>query len=167
MLSITLTRTESYDPLYVIEQATRQAVAQQIAREHADPKNPEALTFHYEKDANSEGDYVDLVISGTEEQRISLVLKRLRAHGYDLECEWASSEAEDPPHCVEIVSKASGDGALPARAREVMEAMGYHVPLVRDRTSDGCYLTLIPEPFPARRDVTLGDSEWTVSVIYR
>ena len=53
MLSVTLTRTESYDPLYVIEQATRQAVAQQIAREHSDPKNPEALAFHYEKDANS------------------------------------------------------------------------------------------------------------------
>ena len=168
MLSITLTRTESYDPLYVIEQATRQAVAQQIAREHADPKNPEALTFHYEKDANSEGDYVDLVISGTEEQRISLVLKRLRAHGYDLECEWASSEAEDPPHCVEIVSSNSGDGALPARAREALEAMGYHhVPLLRDPTTDGCYLTAIPETFPNRQEVTLGDSDWTVSVVYR
>lgn len=165
MLSITLTRTESYDPLYVIEQATRQAVAQQIAREHSDPKNPEALTFRYEKDANSEGDYVDLVISGTEERRISLVLKRLRAHGYDLECEWASDE--DPPHCVEIVSKATGDGALPARAREVTEAMGYHIPLMRDRRADGLYLTLIPETFPARREVTLGDSEWDVSVVYR
>ncbi len=165
MLSITLTRTESYDPLYVIEQATRQAVAQQIAREHADPKNPDALTFHYEKDANSEGDYVDLVISGTEQHRISLVLKRLRAHGYELECEWASDE--DPPHCIEIVSSISGDGALPARAREVLEAMGYHVPLMRDRTSDGLYLTLVPETFPPKRDVTVGDSDWTVSVIHR
>lgn len=165
MLSVTLTRTESYDPLYVIEQATRQAVAQQIAREHADPADPDALAFRYEKDSNSEGDYVDLVISGTDERRMSLVLKRLRGHGYDLECEWASDE--DPPHCIEIVSSNSGSGALPARAREVLEAMGHHVPLMRDRTSDGCYLTLIPETFPARRDVTLGDSDWTVSVIYR
>ena len=49
MLSITLTRNESFDPLSVIEQATRQAVAQQIAREHTDPDNPQALTFRYEK----------------------------------------------------------------------------------------------------------------------
>ena len=167
MLSITLTRTESYDPLYVIEQATRQAVAEQIAREHADPANPESLSYRYEKDANSEGDYVDLVISGTDERRISLVLKRLRAHGYDLECEWASSEAEDPPHLIEIVSKTTGDGALPARAREVLEEMGYHVPLTRERATEGLYLTLIPATFPARREVTLGDSEWHVSVIYR
>ena len=110
---------------------------------------------------------MDLVISGTELHRISLVLKRLRANGYDLEFEGAPSEAEDPPHCVEIVSKASGDGALPARAREVLEAMGYHVPLVRDRKADGLYLTLIPETFPARREVALGDSEWGVSVVYR
>ena len=165
MLSITLTRTESYDPLYVIEQATRQAVAQQIAREHSDPKNPEALAFHYEKDANSEGDYVDLVISGTDEHRVSLVLKRLRAHGYELECGWASDE--DPPHLIEVVSTASSEGALPARAREVLEAMGYYVPLLRDREGDGWYLTLIPATFPARREVTLGDSEWVVSVVYR
>ena len=165
MLSITLTRTESYDPLFVIEQATRQAVAQQIAREHADPKDRKALTYRYEKDANSEGDYVDLVISGTDEHRVSLVLKRLRAHGYDLECEWAADD--DPPHLIEVVSAASHDGALPARAREALEAMGYHVPLVRDRTGDGLYLTLIPATFPARRRVTLGDSEWTVSVVYR
>ncbi len=166
MLTITLTRTESYDPLYVIEQATRQAVAQQIAREHSDPGNPDALTYHYEKDANLEGDYVDLVISGTDEHRVSLVLKRLRGHGYDdLACEWAADE--DPPHLIEVVSKASGEGALPARAREVLEAMGYNVPLVRDQTSDGGYLTLVPETFPARRDVSLGDSDWTVSVIYR
>ena len=99
---------------------------------------------------------------------MSLVLKRLRAHGYDLECEWAASEADDPPHLVEIVSKATGEGALPARAREVVEAMGYYVPLLmRDRTSDGCYLTLVPETFPARREVTLGDSDWAVSVLYR
>ena len=45
--------------------------------------------------------------------------------------------------------------------------MGYHVPLMRDPASGGCYLTLIPETFPARREVTLGDSDWTVSVIYR
>ena len=165
MLSITLTRTESYDPLYVIEQATRQAVAQQIAREHADPADPGALTYRYEKDANSEGDYVDLVISGTDERRMGLVLKHLRGHGYELECEWASDE--DPPHCVEIVSKAAGEGALPARAREVLETMGYHVPLLRDPTADGCYLTLVPETFPVRREVTLGDSDWTVSVVYR
>ncbi len=166
MLSITLTRTESFDPLYVIEQATRQAVAEQIAREHADPADPDALAFRYEKDSNSEGDYVDLVISGTDERRIGLVLKRLRAHGYELECEWTSDE--DPPHCVEVVSKASGEGALPARAREVLDAMGYpHVPLLRDRTADGYYLTLIPETFPARQEVTLGDSDWIVRVVYR
>ena len=165
MLSITLTRTESYDPLYVIEQATRQAVAQQIAREHADPNNQDALAFRYEKDANSEGDYVDLVIFGTDEHRVSLVLKRLRAHGYDSVCEWAADE--DPPHCIEIVSTASGEGALPARARDALEAMGYHVPLLRDRTGDGLYLTLVPETVPARQEVTLGDSDWTVSVVYR
>lgn len=165
MLSITLTRTESFDPLYVIVQATRQAVAEQIAREYSDPGDPQALAFRYEKDANSEGDYVDLVISGTDEHRISLVLKRLRAHGYELECEWAADE--DPPHCVEIVSKNARDGALPARAREVLEAMGHHVPLVRDQFYDGRYLTLIPETFPAKRDVTLGDSDWIVSVVYR
>jgi hypothetical protein len=166
VLSITVTRRESYDPLSVIEQATRQAVAQQIAREHADPEDPEALAWRYEKDSNSEGDYVDLVISSTDEHRLSLVLKRLRAHGYDdLACEWASDE--DPPHLIEVVSKASGDGAFPSRAREVLDAMGHHVPLVRDRTSDGCYLTLIPATFPARREVSLGDSDWTVSVIHR
>jgi hypothetical protein len=166
VLSITLTRTESYDPLYVIEQATRQAVAQQIAREHADPHDPDALAFRYQKDSNSEGDYVDLVISGTDERRVSLVLKRLRGHGYeDLACDWASDE--DPPHLIEIVSSNSAEGALPARAREVLDAMGYYVPLLRDRTGDGFYLTLIPETFPARREVSLGDSAWTVSVIYR
>lgn len=166
MLSITLTRTESYDPLYVIEQATRQPVAQQIAREHIDPQNPHALAFRYEKDSNSEGDYVDLVISGTDERRVGLVLKHLRGHGYeDLACEWASDE--DPPHLIEIVSSNSAEGALPARAREVLDAMGYHVPLLPDRTGDGSYLTLIPETFPARREVTLGDSDWIVSVISR
>ncbi len=166
MLTITLTRTESYDPLYVIEQATRQAVAQQIVREHSDPKDPEALAFRYEKDSNSEGDYVDLVISGTDESRVGLVLKRLRAHGYDnLACEWTSDE--DPPHLIEVVSKASGKGACPSRAREVLDAIGYHVPLLRDQTSDGCYMTLIPPTFPAKGDVCLGNSDWTVRVIYR
>ncbi len=167
MLTITLTRTESYDPLYVIEQATRQAVAQQIVREHSDPKDPEALAFRYEKDSNSEGDYVDLVISGTDEGRVGLVLRRLRAHGYeDLACEWASDE--DPPHLIEIFSSASGDGALPSRAREVLDALGYHgVPLLRDPAADGRYMTLIPATFPGKRGVTLGDSDWTVRVIHR
>ncbi len=107
MFAVTITRTESFDPLYVIEQATRQAVAQQIAREHADPHDPEALTFCYEKDANSEGDYVDLVISGTDETRVGLVLRRLRAHGYDdLTVEWLADE--DPPHLISVVSSEAG-----------------------------------------------------------
>ena len=51
----------------------------------------------------------------------------------------------------------------PARSRGVLEAMGYYVPLLRDREGDGWYLTLIP----ARREVTLGDPGWVVSVVYR
>lgn len=166
MLSITVTRRESYDPLSVIEQATRQAVAQQIAREHADPEDPEALAWRYEKDSNSEGDHVDLVITGTDGTRVGLVLRRLRAHGYDdLIVEWSADE--DPPHLIEVVSSNSGGGALPSRAREVLEAMGYHVPLLRERTSDGRYMTLIPPTFPAKWEISLGDSDWTVRVIYR
>lgn len=165
MLSITVTRRESYDPLSVIEQATRQAVAQQIAREHADPEDPEALAWRYEKDSNSEGDHVDLVITGTDGTRVGLVLRRLRAHGYDdLIVEWSADE--DPPHLIEVVSSNSGGGALPSRAREVLEAMGYDVPLRRDPASDGRYMTLIPPTFPAMWEVSLGDSDWTVRVIY-
>jgi hypothetical protein len=164
-LRITVTRRESYDPLSVIEQATRQAVAQQIAREHADPHDREALTFRYQKDANSEGDYVDLVISGTDETRVGLVLRRLRAHGYDdLTVEWLADE--DPPHLVTVFSSEAGLPAPPSRAREVLEAFGLHVPLVPD-TEDGVYKTLVPEFFPDARSVALGDSEWTVSVLRR
>ncbi|QIN81079.1 hypothetical protein GBA65_21825 (plasmid) [Rubrobacter marinus] len=165
MLTITVTRTESYDPLYVIEQATRQAVAQQIAREHADPHDPEALAFRYGKDANSEGDYVDLVISGTDETRVGLVLRRLRAHGYDdLTVEWLAEE--DPPHLISVVSSEAGFPAPPARAREVLEALGLHVPLVPD-AGEGSYKTLLPDFFPITRSVTVADSEWIVSVLRR
>ena len=165
MLTITLTRTESYDPLCVREQATRQAVAQPIAREHSAPNDPEALTFRYRKDANSEGDYVDLVISGTDETRVGLVLRRLRGHGYDdLTVEWLADE--DPPHLISVVSSEAGLPALPSRAREVLEALGLHVPLVPD-AADGSYKTLLPEFFPDARTVATGDSEWTVSVLRR
>lgn len=165
MLTITLTRTESYDPLYVIEQATRQAVAQQIAREHSAPHDPEALAFRYRKDANSEGDYIDLVISGTDETRVGLVLRRLRAHGYgDLSIEWLADE--DPPHLISVLSSEAGIPAPPARAHEVLEALGLHVCLVPD-AEDGSYKTLLPEFFPYKRTVALGDSEWTVSVLRR
>ncbi len=164
MLTITLTRTESYDPLCVIEQATRQAVAQQIAREHADPHDPEALAFRYEKDSNSEGDYVDLVISGTDESRIGLVLRRLRAHGYDdLTVDWLADD--DPPHLVSVLSSGAGLSTPPSRAREVLEALGLHVPLVPG-AEDGSYKTLVPEFFPDTRTVAVADSEWTVSVLH-
>ncbi len=165
MLTITLTRTESFDPLYVIEQATHQAVAQQIAREHADPHDPKALTFCYQKDANSEGDYVDLVISGTDETRVGLVLRRLRAHGYDdLNVEWLADE--DPPHLISVVSSEAGLPAPPSRAREVLETLGLHVPLVPD-AEQGSYKTLLPEFFPYTKSVTVADSEWTISVLRR
>lgn len=160
MLAITVTRQQHYDPLLTIEAATKQAIAQQTAREHG-------LEFTYEKDSNSEGDYVDLVISGTDEHRMSLVLRRLRAHGYEnLTVDWLSDE--DPPHLVEILSAESGVPAHPARAREVVEHLGYHVPLLRDgKPEEGLYKTLIPPTFPSKDLVVLGDSEWTVSVIYR
>jgi hypothetical protein len=165
MLTITLTRTESYDPLRVIEQATRQAVAQQIAREHADPHDPEALTFRYQKDVNSEGDYVDLVISGTDETRVGLVLRRLRAHGYDdLTVEWLADE--DPPHLISVLSSEDGLPAPPSRAREVVEALGLHAPLVPGAEA-GSYKTLVPEFFPDTRLFAVGDSEWRVSVLHR
>ena len=167
MFAITVTRQESFSPLSVIEAATRQAVSEQIAREQADPTDPEALHWHYEKDVNSAGDYIDLVISGTDEHRLGLVLRRLRSHGYDdLTVDWSSDE--DPPHLLQILSADSGAPARPAQAREVVEHLGYHVPLLTDgKPEEGLYRTLIPPTFPGRKTVTLGDSVWTISVIYR
>ncbi|MGF1473165.1 MAG: hypothetical protein ACFB50_15685 [Rubrobacteraceae bacterium] len=167
MLAITVTRQESFSPLVVIQDAAKQAVSEQVAREQADPSDSEALKWHYEKDANSAGDYVDLVISGTDEHRIGLVLRRLRSHGYDdLTVDWISDE--DPPHLLQILSADSGAPAPPARAREVVERLGYHVPLLRDgKPEEGLYKTLIPPTFPREETIVLGDSEWTVSVIYR
>ena len=167
MFAITVTRQESFNPLVVITEATKQAVSEQVAREHANPTYPEALNWHYEKDANSAGDYVDLVISGTDEHRIGFVLRRLRSHGYDdLIIDWISDE--DPPHLVQILSGGSGTPARPSRAREVVESLGYHVPLLRDgKPEEGLYKTLIPPTFPSRKTVVLRDSEWIVSVLYR
>lgn len=168
MLCITVTRQESYDPLSVIEQATRQAVAQQIVHEHAQPTDPEALACRYEKDSNSAGDYVDLVITGTDETRVGLVLRRLRAHGYDdLSVEWLADE--DPPHLIEVVSARTGMPPSASRAREALEELGLHVPLVPAGGShDGFYKTSIPATFPARSTVKLADSSgWIVRVIHR
>lgn len=167
MLSTTVTRQESYDPLSIIEQATRQAVAEQIARERAHPGDPKALAWRYERDSNSAGDYVDLVITGTDEMRMGLVLRRLRAHGYDDLCvEWLADE--DPPHLIEVVSATTGRPPSASRAREVLEELGFHVPLVPVGGShDGFYKTSIPAMFPASSTVKVADSsEWVVRIIH-
>jgi hypothetical protein len=171
MLAITVTRQESLDPLSVIEQATRQAVAEQIAREHAHPTDGQALSFRYERDANSAGDYVDLVIEGSDETRVGLVLRRLRAHGYDdLSVEWLSDE--DPPHLIQVYRSSDGAAAPASRAREALDELGHpDVVLVRGarygEPNEGFYGTVIPATFPPRSVAALPDSDWIVQVIHR
>lgn len=92
MMRITLTRTESFDPIQVMEEAAAQASAERIVREHADPENPEALSYRFEKDSNSEGDYIDLVIEGDDQMALGAVLTRLRERGYNLQVEQTPNE---------------------------------------------------------------------------
>lgn len=94
LAAITLTRTVSFDPLRVIEEATAQAAAERIAREHADPADPHALSHRFEKDSSQAGDFIDLVIEGTDHARLNIVKARLDARGYEIS---VSYRAPEPP----------------------------------------------------------------------
>jgi len=82
--AITITRTESFDPLRVIEEATAQARAERIVTEHADPADPAALSYRFEKDEQEEGLFIDLVIEGEDKHRLRIVLARLNAGNCEL-----------------------------------------------------------------------------------
>lgn len=90
--AITVTRIESFDPLTVIEEATAQAAAERMAREHADPANPKALTHHFEKNDEYDSCFIDLVIEGSDQTRLDIVLRRLQARGHELAVRYAESD---------------------------------------------------------------------------
>ena len=161
MLAITITRQESYDPLFVIEQATRQAIAQALAADYA-------LDFHYEKDSTFQGDCVYLVISATDAPSIAPVLERLKSLGYS-----------GPHRRVAGRRRPAASDRTPLRG---VRRPGVHSPRQRGfrstsaTTSRSCetanhkkglYKTLLPEGFPDKGTIVLGELDWTVSVIHR
>lgn len=126
LAAITLTRAVAFDPLRVIEEATAQAAAERIAREHADPEDPHALSHRFEKDASQAGDFIDLIIEGTDHARLEIVKARLEARGYEISMSYRACEPQD---LVEITDPEDGCPADDDRARRVLAYFDYHGPI--------------------------------------
>lgn len=67
----------TFDPLEAIAGATRQAQAEQVVGTLMDPADEEALNFYYEDDHCGAEVYVDVLVWGTDEEKVHLAARTL------------------------------------------------------------------------------------------